>query len=245
MSSASSYAGNSPSFVASCQRISASIASGVELRRATFVERRQVGAIAQVGQQQESARKVGAEHRGRVDVRGPEQPCDVDEWRAVLDRRGRVHADQRCRRSERVRSRERSPKVAAKTGVGRCRRDREGARAQHVGDPVGQQFEGARRRAARILQFALRGCWWGPTPDAARARRRHPEGAQRPAAAGTLECAILAFAPAFDSRVPGPTLAHETPLHADHTGTARPACDARRHRRSRQLTNPRRCPRPR
>ncbi len=93
-SSARSYSGSTPLRLASWILINAALASAYSADAVGGVERLQVGAIAQVGQQQKALRQILIQDRWDMHAGIGEQTRDGDEGAAVLALGWGVHHDE-------------------------------------------------------------------------------------------------------------------------------------------------------
>ena len=102
---------------------------GIERRGVVGVERLQVGAVAEIGKQQEAALEILRQDLRHMSSGGLEQLLHVQPGTAVFVCRRRVHHDARRAVVQR------HTKIAAETGIGRGRRERETLSRPQGGQP--------------------------------------------------------------------------------------------------------------
>jgi hypothetical protein len=115
-----------PGRVASCQRSSASVASLNSRAALASVQLVEIGARAEIGEQQEALSQVLRQHLGRVHAGFMQHARDVHERPAVFPLGRRVHHDVAAAVGEG------GAPVAAEAGVGGSRGEGEGRAAQFL-----------------------------------------------------------------------------------------------------------------
>ena len=116
---------------------------GIQAGGGLFVQLGQVGAVAQVVQQQEAPLQIGGVHPGDRQARGTHDLGRVHEGPAVFLRGRRVHHDGGAR-ADRLRQGGLQPEIAAKACVTRCRGQRgniQGMAFRQAGKPCLQFFQ--------------------------------------------------------------------------------------------------------
>ena len=117
----------------------------VQRRCARRVQGTQIGAGAEVGEQQKAAIEIGRQDRRSVHARGREQPRHRNIRAAILLRRRRIHCDQRHRAvlaaGNGHRLGQRDPEIATEARVLGCGRKRCRGRGQDAGEPGRERSE--------------------------------------------------------------------------------------------------------